>query len=145
MKSGTEVTLDLNDAFLTGALSETKQKAEFRRSWIEFGNLPTGVDASPLKGEYTYKNKEAMMSIQRGGKTRYFFFIGAGEVLIPAGRVPRWSHWLGFVNPAQYAADALRGLLLEQQSTALARDALVLAVLTVAIACVTTVVPWRER
>lgn len=52
-----------------------EKKAEFRRSYLEFGNLPTGVDASPLKGEYTYKNKEAMMSITRGGKTRYFFFI----------------------------------------------------------------------
>lgn len=52
-----------------------EKKAEFRRSLVEFGSLPTGIDGSNLRAEYTYKNKEAMMSIGRGGKTRYFFFI----------------------------------------------------------------------
>jgi hypothetical protein len=51
-------------------------KAAFRRSKVVFGALPTGVDSTPLKGEYTYQNAESMMSInRRGAGTRYFFFI----------------------------------------------------------------------
>jgi len=51
-------------------------KAACRRSKVEFGPLPTGVDSTPLKGEYTYQNAESMMSInRRGAGTRYFFFI----------------------------------------------------------------------
>lgn len=74
-----------------------------------------------------------------------FFLVGAGAVLVPVDRVPRWSHWLGYINPAQYAADALRGPLLEGHSAALTRDALVLAALTTVIASITTALPWRER
>jgi hypothetical protein len=50
-------------------------KSQFRRSRIDFGKLPTGIDSTPLKGEYTYMNKEAMMSITRKGVTRNLFFI----------------------------------------------------------------------
>ncbi|PIE05735.1 MAG: hypothetical protein CSA75_03200 [Sorangium cellulosum] len=51
-------------------------KAAFRRSKVEFGNLPTGVDSTPLKGEYSYRNGESMMHVnRRGAGTRYFFFI----------------------------------------------------------------------
>ncbi len=52
-----------------------EKKAEFRRSLIEFGAVPNGMDSTPYRGEYTYNNKEALMSIERGGKTRHFFFI----------------------------------------------------------------------
>lgn len=52
-----------------------EKKSEFRRSEIQFGNVPTGVDGTPLRPEYTYNNKEFLLSIERGGKTRYFFFI----------------------------------------------------------------------
>lgn len=56
--------------------SVANAKAAFRRSKVEFGALPTGVDSTPLKGEYTYQNAEAMMSVnRRGAGTRYFFFI----------------------------------------------------------------------
>ena len=50
------------------------QKASFRRSLIEFGTIPTGVDHGPLFGEYRYRNGEALMSLSRAGTTRYFFF-----------------------------------------------------------------------
>ncbi|MCU0690202.1 MAG: hypothetical protein MUF54_02250 [Polyangiaceae bacterium] len=61
-------------ARLDAAVSNAK--AAFRRSKVEFGHLPTGVDSTPLKGEYTYRNGEAMMSINRGGAgIRYFFLI----------------------------------------------------------------------
>ncbi len=52
-----------------------ERKAEFRRTLTEFGDTKTGFDMTPLRPEYTYNNKEALMSIERGGRTRYFFFI----------------------------------------------------------------------
>lgn len=59
---------------LDAALAE--EKAAFRRSRIDFGRLPTGVDSTPLRGEFSYGNKESMMSLTRGATTRYFFFFG---------------------------------------------------------------------
>lgn len=53
------------------ALAE--QKSAFPRSEVVFGNLPTGIDNTPLKGEYNYKNNETMLSITRQGATRHFF------------------------------------------------------------------------
>lgn len=50
-------------------------KGAFNRSYTEFKETPTGLDTTGIRGEYTYKNKEAVMWIQRHGKTRYFFFI----------------------------------------------------------------------
>ena len=39
--------------------AEIKQKkAEVRRSKVDFGNTPTGVDQTPIKGEYSYANGE---------------------------------------------------------------------------------------
>jgi hypothetical protein len=58
---------------LDAALAE--QKIAFRRSKVEFGQLPTGIDNTPLKGEYNYQNSEMMMSLSRAGVTRYFFFF----------------------------------------------------------------------
>jgi hypothetical protein len=58
---------------LDAALAE--EKGAFRRSRIDFGKVPTGLDATPLKGEYSYMNKESVMSITRKGQTRYLFFI----------------------------------------------------------------------
>jgi hypothetical protein len=52
-----------------------EEKSAFRRSRIDFGKLPTGVDATPFRGGYTYLNKESMLSLTRNGQTRYFFFI----------------------------------------------------------------------
>lgn len=50
-------------------------KQAFGRSYIEFKDTPTGYDATGIKSEYTYRNKESLMWIQRQGKKRYFFFI----------------------------------------------------------------------
>lgn len=52
-----------------------ERKAEVRRSLVRFGDVPTGYDATPLKPEYTYGNKEAVMNVERDGRNRYFFFI----------------------------------------------------------------------
>ena len=52
------------------------KKALIRRNKIEFGDDPTGVDYSPLKGEYSYSNGESMTKvIQRSGTPRNFFFF----------------------------------------------------------------------
>lgn len=50
------------------------QKSAFPRSEVPFNNLPTGIDNTPLRGEYSYNNNEMMMSMTRQGVTRYFFF-----------------------------------------------------------------------
>lgn len=60
------------------ALNEEQKsrKAALRRSRIEFGATPTGVDQSPLKGEYSYKNGESMavITLPSGTKRHFFFF-----------------------------------------------------------------------
>jgi hypothetical protein len=50
-------------------------KAEFRRTRVDFGAVPTGLDHTPLRGEYTYNNKESYLTLTRKGKTRHLFFI----------------------------------------------------------------------
>ncbi|MDB4943837.1 MAG: hypothetical protein JWP97_3371 [Labilithrix sp.] len=51
-------------------------RAAFARSYLEFKDTPTGFDATGLRGEYTYKNRESLLSATRDGKPkRYFFFI----------------------------------------------------------------------
>jgi hypothetical protein len=57
--------------------AELKQrKAEVRRSRVDFGNTPTGVDQTALKGEYSYANGESMARLTlRSGTERYFFFF----------------------------------------------------------------------
>ncbi len=51
-------------------------KQAFGRSYIEFKDTPTGYDATGIRGEYSYRNRESLMWITREGKPkRYFFFI----------------------------------------------------------------------
>jgi hypothetical protein len=58
---------------LDAALAEDKDM--FRRSRVDFGKIPVGTDATPLKGEYTYLNKECMYELTREGATKHFFMI----------------------------------------------------------------------
>jgi hypothetical protein len=52
------------------------KKGVLRRSRIEFGNTPTGVDQSALNGEYSYRNGESMSRITlRSGTVRHLFFF----------------------------------------------------------------------
>jgi len=52
------------------------KKGALRRSRVEFGSLPTGVDQSALKGEYSYGNRESMSRMTlRNGTVRSFFFF----------------------------------------------------------------------
>ncbi|MBX3233726.1 MAG: hypothetical protein KIT84_21505 [Labilithrix sp.] len=50
-------------------------KGAFGRSYIEFGATPTGYDSTGLNKEYTYRNKESLMWLERKGKKRFYFFI----------------------------------------------------------------------
>lgn len=53
-----------------------QKKGEIRRSKVEFGQTPTGVDQTPLKGEYSYANGETMARLTlKSGTERYFFFF----------------------------------------------------------------------
>lgn len=51
------------------------KKNEFRQSKVEFGELPTNLDGTAFTGEFTYRNGESMMSIDRKGFKRHLFFI----------------------------------------------------------------------
>jgi hypothetical protein len=53
------------------------RKAAFAATFIEFKDTPTGYDATGLKGEYSYKNHESIMNVDKDGKRRYFFFFGS--------------------------------------------------------------------
>ncbi len=53
-----------------------QKKKFFESSWVQFMDTPTGFDNTHIKGEYTYRNHESVMYVDRGGKRRYFFFIG---------------------------------------------------------------------
>lgn len=58
---------------LDAALDE--EKSAFARSRIDFGKIPVALDSGPLKGEFTYNNKESKMELTRKGLTIHFFFI----------------------------------------------------------------------
>lgn len=52
------------------------KKKLLKRNYIEFGSRPTGIDQSPLKGEYSYLNGEAMTRFtEKNGTRRNFFFF----------------------------------------------------------------------
>ncbi len=53
-----------------------QKKKSFEASWVQFLDTPTGFDNTHIKGEFTYRNHESVMYVDRGGKRRYFFFIG---------------------------------------------------------------------
>ena len=54
-----------------------QKKSAFAASFVEFKDTPTGFDTTGIHAEYTYRNKEAVMYVDRIGRRRYFFFIGA--------------------------------------------------------------------
>jgi hypothetical protein len=58
-------------------LEEKKQL--LRRHLLEFGNLPTGLDNTPLKGEYSYANNESytFIDLENGIVRNLFFFDDA--------------------------------------------------------------------
>jgi hypothetical protein len=60
---------------LDSELADKKQL--ILRNKLEFGTLPSGLDNTPLAGEYSYNNGESMTQVKlRSGVQRYFFFFG---------------------------------------------------------------------
>jgi len=53
------------------------RKTAFAGSFVEFRDTPTGYDATGVKDEYTYRNHESIMSVDKDGKRRFLFFIGS--------------------------------------------------------------------
>src|SRR5580704_6435691 len=51
------------------------RKASFMRSFSPFLDTPTGYDLTPLHGEYSYRNEEAVQPLFKDGKKRYFFYM----------------------------------------------------------------------
>jgi hypothetical protein len=52
-----------------------EDKATFRRSKVVFATPPTAFDATALRDEYTYGAGEMLMTLERRGARRYFFFV----------------------------------------------------------------------
>lgn len=111
---------------LDAALAE--EKSAFARSRIDFGKIPVALDSGPLKGEYTYNNKESKMELTRKGVTVHFFFIqdklwkliferklgekeAAGKDFADA--VSKLAKDLGIAGRVQ-AADAAKGLYFQE-------------------------------
>lgn len=63
---------------LENELKDKKHRIE--RHYLKFGKLPTGVDQSPLKGEYSYLNGESMthITLKSGTRRNFFFFQSRG-------------------------------------------------------------------
>jgi len=51
------------------------KKLEIRQSKIEFNDLPTNLDGTAFMGEFTYRNQEVMLTVERKGYKRSLFFI----------------------------------------------------------------------
>ncbi len=51
------------------------RKVNLERSYVKFGDSPTGYDTTPLKSEYTYRNDEALQKLFKDGRQRYLFYI----------------------------------------------------------------------
>jgi hypothetical protein len=51
------------------------KKAAIERSYLRFVT-PTGYDSTGISHEYSYRNNEAILLVERQGKKRYFFFMG---------------------------------------------------------------------
>jgi hypothetical protein len=52
------------------------KKEQLMRSLLKFEDIPTGIDYTPLKGEYSYQNGESLAYVTlRDGTKRHFFFF----------------------------------------------------------------------
>jgi ABC-2 type transport system permease protein len=68
-----------------------------------------------------------------------------GPVVVPPDRFPRALLWLGWINPATYAASALRQALIGPLTDRIALDLAVLIGATVVVfGIVTRVLDWRQ-
>lgn len=50
-------------------------KRAFERNAVEFNSTPSGLDNTALGKEYTYGNRESLLTLQTQGRRRHYFFI----------------------------------------------------------------------
>lgn len=75
-----------------------------------------------------------------------FLMTGCGSVVIPADRLPGWLDAIGVVNPATYAASALRAALTGSGTSRLPLNVTVLTLFTlVIVVLLIKKMPWRMR
>jgi len=71
------------------------EKDAFRASLVTLDKAPSPLDATVLRSEYTFGNKEEVMRITRAGKVRDFFFLQnrLWKVVdeLPLGNQARWG------------------------------------------------------
>jgi hypothetical protein len=83
-----------------------EKKRLLRQNKLIFGNMPTGMDNTALKSEFTYQNNESMTKIDFGnGLVRNFFFFGDRLWKVydehTLGKSPIGANWesaIGFVS-----------------------------------------------
>jgi hypothetical protein len=51
------------------------KKGEIRRSRMDFGNVPTALDATKYRGEYSYNSGESVATFTYQGEKFLFFFV----------------------------------------------------------------------
>lgn len=64
------------------AIEQDRQRLmdAFDRGYISFdGSRPVGFDATGLKTEYSYKNGEGVITIEREGQRQLYFFVGVDK------------------------------------------------------------------
>jgi len=75
-----------------------------------------------------------------------FLLTGCGPVLFPASHLPAFVRAIGVINPATYAAAALRAVLIGPVNAKLPEDLLVLAAFGLAaVLGLLRLMPWRQR
>jgi hypothetical protein len=89
------------------------RKRAFENSRVEFKDTPTGYDSTPLRSEYTYKNRESVMSLEWQGARTYFFFFGLppGDRLWKIYKEVRLSEGGAFGNTYQECVTKLNAQL----------------------------------
>jgi len=94
VKSGTEVTLDINDDFLTGLAGATRQKAEFARN---NGFAPQGTQLSGNQGQgllYYATGRGASDPIS-AEKIKFLQYTGFTDTYLSKPAITRPWNWVG--------------------------------------------------
>lgn len=104
--------------------------------------------SAPLAGLGAYigtitRRPEDSMSINQ---VITLVFLGLGPVMIPPDRLPAWLVQLGWISPANYAASALRQVILGPVTARLGLDVIMLGVFTVgSLWLVSKQMDWRQK
>lgn len=104
------------------------------------GALPTAGLGAWLGARSSSPELASSMSL-----SSTLLLLAAGPVAVPPEYLPAAVRWLGHVNPAAYASDAIRQTMIGPVRPSLAGDLAVMAVFAVLVWCLTTFrMPWRD-